>query len=311
MPLEPQTKALLDAMIAAGASLDFGDLSAQEARRRMEANSVARGAAEPVANVADRMIPRPGGELAVRIYTPEASAPLPAIVYFHGGGWVLGNLDGSDAQCRALTNATRCVTVSVDYRLAPEAKFPAPAEDCYAATRWVAENAASLGCDPKRIAVAGTSAGANLAAVVPLMARDRRGPSIAFQVLVYPITDGGMNTRSYRENAEGYFLTAASMAWFWKQYINDDSDRAHPYAAPINASDLRGLPPALVITAEFDPLRDEGEAYAERLRAAGVPVTCTRYDGTIHSFVSMAANLDVGQRAFEQIVAGLAEAFKK
>jgi acetyl esterase len=308
MPLEPQTKALLDAMVAAGASLDFGEMSAQEARRRMEANPIARGAAEPVAKVADRRISGPGGELAVRIYTPGAPAPLPAIVYFHGGGWVLGNLDGSDAQCRALANAARCVVVSVDYRLAPEAKFPAPAEDCYAATRWVAENAASLGCDSKRIAVAGTSAGANLAAVVPLMARDRGGmPPIAFQVLVYPITDGSMNTRSYRENAEGYFLTAASMAWFWKHYLNDDNDRVHPYAAPINASELRGLPPALVITAEFDPLRDEGEAYASRLRAAGVPVTCTRYDGTIHSFVSM-PNLDVGKCAFEQIVAALRNA---
>jgi acetyl esterase len=307
MPLEPQTKAMLDAMQASGASLDFGHMSAAEARRKMEASPVARGSAEPVAKVEDRMIPGPGGQLAVRIYTPDAPAPLPAIVYFHGGGWVLGNLEGSDAQCRTLTNAVRCVTVSVDYRLAPEAKFPAAAEYCYAATLWVADNAASLGCDPKRIAVAGTSAGANLAAVVPLMAKDQGAPAIAFEVLVYPITDGGMNTRSYRENAEGYFLTAASMAWFWEQYINDDKDRVHPYAAPINAPDLSGLPPALVITAEFDPLRDEGEAYAERLRAAGVPVTCTRYDGTIHSFVSMAAILDVGKRAFEQIVAALKE----
>ena len=305
MPLEPQTKAMLDAMKAADASLDFGPMSAVEARRTMESSPVARGAAEPVAKVEDRLIPGPGGQLAVRIYTPDAPPPLPAIVYFHGGGWVLGNLDGSDAQCRALTNAARCVTVSVDYRLAPEAKFPAPAEDCYAAALWMADNAASLGCDPKRIAVAGTSAGANLAAVVPLMAKDRGRPAIAFQVLVYPITDGAMNTRSYRENAEGYFLTAASMAWFWEQYINDDEDRVHPYAAPIKATDLSGLPPALVNTAEFDPLRDEGEAYAERLRAAGVPVTCTRYDGTIHSFVSMSAILDVGKQAFEQIVAAL------
>jgi|SRR5579885_1118019 acetyl esterase len=307
MALEPQTRALLDAMLAAGASLDFGQMPPQEARRRMEANPIARGTAEPIAKVEDRRIPGPAGELGVRIYTPEASAPRPAIVYFHGGGWVLGNLDGSDAQCRALANAARCVVVSVDYRLAPEAKFPAPVEDCYAATRWVAQNAPDLGCDPRRIAVAGTSAGANLAAVVPLMARDRGGiPQLAFQVLVYPITDGSMNTRSYRENGQGYFLTAASMAWFWKHYIHDDNDRFHPYAAPINAPDLRGLPPALVITAEYDPLRDEGEAYAERLRAAGVPVTCTRYDGTIHSFVSM-PNLEVGKRAFNQIVAALKE----
>ncbi len=308
MPLEPQTRALLQAMAKAGASLDFGTMSAAQARRRMEANPVARGCAEAVGKVEDRTIAGPGGALPVRIYTPQAPPPMPAIAYFHGGGWVLGNLDASDAQCRSLANAARGIVVSVDYRLAPEAKFPAAAEDCYAATLWITENAAKLGCDAKRIAVAGTSAGANLAAVVPLMARDRGRPPIAFQVLVYPITDGSMNTRSYRENAHGYFLTAASMAWFWEQYVNRDSDRLHPYAAPLNAPDLRGLPPALVITAEFDPLRDEGEAYAQRLREAGVPVTCTRYDGTIHSFVSMAATLDVGKRAFDQIVAALKSA---
>ena len=311
MPLEPQTKALLDAMRASGASLDFGPMPASEARRKLAQTPMARGDAEPVAQVEDRTIPGPGGEIPVRIYTPDAAGPLPALVYFHGGGWVLGDLDGSDAQCRMLTNAVGCVTVSVDYRLAPEAKFPAPAEDCYAATLWVCDNAKSLGCDSTRVAVGGTSAGANLAAVVPLMARDRERPAIAFQLLVYPITDGSMNTRSYRENAEGYFLTSQSMDWFWGHYVKDDSDRAHPYAAPINALDLRGLPPALVITAEYDPLRDEGEAYAARLGEAGVPVTCTRYDGTIHSFVSMAANLDVGKRAVQQIVSALRGALGK
>ena len=215
------------------------------------------------------MIPGPDGPLGVRIYAPDAAAPLPVLVYFHGGGWVLGNLDTSDAQCRSLTNAIGCVTVSVDYRLAPEARFPAAVEDCYAATRWVADNASELGCDSKRVAVGGTSAGANLAAVVPLMARDRGHPSLAYQVLVYPITDGSMDTSSYRENAEGYFLTAGAMAWFWKHYINDDRDRSHPYAAPLNAADLSGLPPALVITAEYDPLRDEGEAYARENARGG------------------------------------------
>jgi acetyl esterase len=311
MPLEPQTKALLDAMKGAGASLDFGDLSAAEARRRMEQTPVGRGAPEPVAKVEDRLIPGPGGPLALRIYAPDAAGPLPVLVYFHGGGWVLGDLDTSDAQCRSLTNAVGCVTVSVDYRLAPEARFPAAPEDCYAATRWVAANAPELGVDPERIAVGGTSAGANLAAVVPLMARDRGGPALAYQVLVYPITDGSMDTPSYGENAGGYFLTAGAMAWFWKHYINDDRDRSHPYAAPLHAADLSSLPPALVITAEYDPLRDEGEAYAQRMQAAGVPVTCTRYDGTIHSFVSMAPNLDVGKRAFDQIVTALKDAFSR
>lgn len=311
MALEPQTKALLDAMRAAGASLDFGPMTPAEARLKMGQTPISRGGAQPVAAVENRMIPGPDSEIAVRIYTPESAGPLPALVYFHGGGWVLGDLDGSDAQCRTLTNAVRCVTVSVDYRLAPEAKFPAPAEDCYAATRWVVEYAAELGCDPGRVAVGGTSAGANLAAAVPLMARDRGHPPIAFQLLVYPITDGGMETPSYRENAEGYFLTRAAMDWFWKHYVRSDADRVHPYAAPLNATDLSGLPPALVITAEHDPLRDEGEAYAARLRDAGVAVTCTRYDGTIHSFVSMAANLEIGQRALGQIIGALREALRR
>jgi acetyl esterase/lipase len=311
MALEPQTRALIDAMESAGVSLDFRGMSAPEARRKMAERPVVQGAAQAVAKVEDRLIPGPGGPLAVRIYTPDLPGPLPVLVFFHGGGWVLGDLDNCDAQCRELTNAVGCVTISVDYRLAPEAKFPKPAEDCYEATAWVCGNAAALGCDPGRVAVGGTSAGANLAAAVALMAGDRGRPALAFQVLVYPITDGGMNTQSYQENAEGYFLTAAAMAWFWNHYVDDDRDRSHPYAAPINAVDLRGLAPALVITAEHDPLRDEGEAYAAKLRAAGVPVTCTRYDGTIHSFVSMAANLDVGKRAFDQIVAALKQALRK
>jgi acetyl esterase len=311
MPLEPQTKALLDAMRAAGASLEFERMSPAQARHQMEQTAVTRGAGEAVAKVEDRVIPGPGGGLTVRIYTPDAPAPLPVLVYFHGGGWVLGDLDNSDAQCRTITNAAGCVTVSVDYRLAPEDKFPAAAEDCYAATLWVSDNAAALGCDPNRIAVGGTSAGANLAAVVALMARDRGRPAIAFQALVYPVTDGGMDTPSYRELAEGYFLTKGAMAWFWDHYVRDAADLTHPYAAPINATDLRGLPPALVITAEYDPLRDEGEAYAARLRAAGVPVTATRYDGTVHGFVSMAANLDVGKKALAQIASALKDALGK
>jgi len=310
MPLDQQSKALIDAMQAAGMNLDFEKMSAPDARKMMEAAAAAtRVAGEPVAKVEDRTIPGPEGQIPVRIYAPEGKGPFPVLVFYHGGGWVLGNLDGHDPLCRKITNAVGCKVVSVDYRLAPEAKFPAAAEDCYAATLWVSENAAALGCDPKRLAVGGDSAGGNLAAVVPLMARDRGRPSLAYQVLVYPITDGSMDTPSYHENAEGYFLTAGAMAWFWKHYINDDRDRSHPYAAPLNAADLSGLPPALVITAEYDPLRDEGEAYAQRMRAAGVPVICTRYDGTIHSFVSMAPNLEVGKRAFDQIVGALKDAF--
>jgi acetyl esterase len=312
MPLDQQTKALIDAMQSAGMVLEFEKMSAPDARKAMDQMAAAtRGPGEPVARVEDRTIPSPDGPVLVRIYTPQGSAPLPVLVFYHGGGWVIGSLDSHDALCRKLTNAIGCVTVSVDYRLAPEAKFPAAAEDSYAATLWVSENAAALGVDPKRLAVGGDSAGGNLAAVVPLMARDRGRPPIAYQVLMYPVTDGSLETGSMRELAEGYFLTHGAMVWFWNHYVRDHKDRTNPYAAPIHATDLRGLPPALVITAEYDPLRDEGEAYATKLKAAGVPVSATRYEGTIHGFISMADNLDQGKKALSQVVSTLKAAFKK
>jgi acetyl esterase len=312
MPLDQQTKALIDAMQAAGMVLEFEKMSAPEARKAMDQMAAAtRGPGDPVARVENRMVPSPDGPVAVRIYTPEGSAPFPVLVFYHGGGWVIGSVDSHDALCRKLTNAIGCVTVSVDYRLAPEAKFPAAAEDSYAATLWVSENAASLGVDPKRLAVGGDSAGGNLAAVVPLMARDRGKPPIAYQVLMYPVTDGSLETGSMRELAEGYFLTHGAMVWFWNHYVRDHNDRTNPYAAPIHATDLRGLPPALVITAEYDPLRDEGEAYATKLKHAGVPVTVTRYDGTIHGFISLADNLDQGKKALAQVISTLKAAFRK
>jgi acetyl esterase len=312
MPLDQQTKALIDAMQSAGMVLEFEKMSAVEARKAMDQMAAAtRAPGDPVAKVEDRSIAGPEGQIPVRIYAPQGTAPFPVLVFYHGGGWVIGSLDSHDPLCRKLANEIGCVVVSVDYRLAPEAKFPAAAEDCYAATLWVSENAAALGCDPKRLAVAGDSAGGNLSAVVPLMARDRGKPPIAFQVMMYPVTDGSLETGSMRELAEGYFLTHSAMVWFWNQYVRDQHDRNHPYAAPIKATDLRGLPPALVITAEYDPLRDEGEAYAAKLKAAGVPVTCTRYDGTIHGFVSMADNLDQGKKALAQVVDALKAAFSR
>ena len=312
MPLDQQTKALIDAMESAGMVLKFEQMTPPQARQAMEQMAAAtRGPGEPVARVEDRNVPGPNGPIPIRIYTPDGPAPFPVTVFYHGGGWVIGNIESHDALCRKLTNAIGCVTVSVDYRLAPESKFPAAAEDCYAATLWTSENAAALGCDPRRLAVCGDSAGGNLAAVVPLMARDRGKPPIAFQALLYPCTDGTLETGSMKELAEGYFLTRGAMVWFWNHYLRDDQDRTHPYAAPIHAPELKGLPPALIITAEFDPLRDEGEAYAARLSKAGVPVTCTRYDGTIHGFVSMADNLDKGKEAIKEVVAALKTAFGK
>jgi len=255
----------------------------------------------------------------VRIYWPQepSGAPLPALLYFHGGGWVICDLDSHDPTCRAITNSVGCVVVSVDYRLAPEHKFPAAAEDAYAATLWVTANASDLGVDPARIAVGGDSAGGNLAAAVALMARDRRAlqqraPQIMFQLMVYPVTDvTSLDTPSYRENAEGYFLTAASMDWYRHQYLTDLSEASHPYASPLQAPDLTGLPPALVLTAEHDPLRDEGEAYAARLRDAGVPASAVRYDGVFHGFFALGRLLDIAKQANEDAYAALREAFAR
>jgi acetyl esterase len=243
------------------------------------------------------------------VYTPAGSGPFPALVFFHGGGWVMGSVPGSDATCRSLANAAGCVIVSVEYRLAPEHKFPAAAEDCYAATRWAAENAGAIDVDPARIAVGGVSAGGNLAAVVPLMARDRGGPTLVHQLLVVPVIDRDFSTASYRQNAEGYGLGRDAMIWYWNHYLRGDEDARNPYAAPLQATDLSGLPPATVLTAEYDPLRDEGAAYAHRLRGAGVPVQHTCYDGMIHAFFSMASVITKGRQAVDDAAAALRIAF--
>ena len=302
MPLDPQAKALLDAMPPLS---DTAELNVATLRAEVAAGTLAPGDAEPVAKVEDRTIPGPAGEVPVRVYTPEGEGPFPALVYFHGGGFVICNLDTHDGTCRALANAARCVVVSVDYRLAPEHPYPAAADDCYAVTEWVAKNGADLGIDPSRIAVGGDSAGGNLSAVVALIARDRGAPALRFQLLIYPVTDCAFGTDSYRDNAEGYFLTQDMMRWFWDQYLPDASQAADPYASPLRADDLQGLPPALCITAEYDPLRDEGEAYAARLRDAGVASTASRYDGMFHGFFGMSAMIDRAQDAVDEAAAAL------
>jgi len=312
MPLHPQAQALLEQMSAAGGP-PMHTLPVEVVRQAITETRVLDGTPEAVAQVEDREIPGPdGNSIPVRIYTPTGNGPFPVLLYFHGGGWVICNLDTHDVPCRSLTNAAGCVVVSVDYRLAPEAKFPAAAEDCYAATAWVAANAASLNLDPARIAVGGDSAGGNLAAVVSLMAKERGGPPLVYQLLVYPVTDHYKAGKpSYQENAEGYFLTKDLMAWFWEHYLKSEDEAKHPYAAPLQASDLSGLPPALVITAEFDPLRDEGEAYAARLKEAGVSVTLTRYAGMIHGSMTMAGALDQGKEVIAQSAEALRAAFKQ
>lgn len=287
MPLDPQVREFLDQVAAMGGPR-LHEVPVAEARRMIELlTQMTGGVPEPVASVEERTIPGAEGPLAARVYRPRAEAGLPLLVYFHGGGWVIGNLATHDGLCRALANAAGAVVLAVDYRLAPEHKFPAAAEDAYAATRWAAAHAADLGADPTRLAVGGDSAGGNLSAVVTHLARDRGGPALRFQLLIYPATDATMALPSFRENGDGYLLTAADMRWFYGYYLRTPADATDPLASPLHAGRFDGLPPAFVLTAEFDPLRDEGEAYAARLRAAGVPVELRRYDGMIHGFVPM------------------------
>ena len=308
MGLDPQAQALLDQINAIG-GLQLHMMPVVQARSTIAAMAGAQGVPEAVARVEDRTIPAAHGDIPVRIYHPDGTGALPALVYFHGGGWVVGSIDTADGICRSLANGAGCVVVSVEYRLAPEHTFPAAADDSYAVTRWVADNAATLGVDAARLAVGGDSAGGNLAAVVALMARDRRGPALVHQLLIYPVTDSACDTQSYHDNANGYFLTKDMMLWFWSHYAGEGMDRVNPYAAPLRAANLQGVSPALVITAEYDPLRDEGEAYGARLRDAGVPTEVTRYHGMIHGFFGLAAVLDQGKRAIEQASAALRKAF--
>jgi acetyl esterase len=272
-------------------------------------NSRPQSSGPEVARVEDRKIPGPGPDVPVRIYTPDGRGPFPVLVWFHGGGWVVGDLETADGTARRLTAQAGCVVVSVDYRLAPEARFPAAPEDCYAVTQWVAGNAGSINAGPGRIAVGGDSSGGNLAAVVSLMARDRGGVPPVFQLLVYPVIARDFETGSYRQNGEGYGITMDSMKWYWDLYLTNEADASNPYAAPLLAKDLSGLPPALVITAEFDPLRDEGEAYAKRLQEAGNTVMYLRYDGMIHGFFGMPAFIDRGRIAVAEATAALKRAF--
>jgi acetyl esterase len=310
--LDPQMKIILDTFNAAGPMFLRAE-TAEQARAKLRALIEANLISPPaIYRVEDRHIAGADGQIAARVYTPEGSPPMGVLVYFHGGGWVLGDLESHDHVCRALANGAGCVVVSIDYRLAPEHVFPAGAEDCYAATKWVSENAAALGADASRMAVGGDSAGGNLAAVVSMMARDRGGPAINFQLLIYPVTDCALDTPSQKEfAADGYALSRADMEWFWKNYLDPGVEKNNPYACPLRAKNLKGLPPALVLTASHDPLRDEGERFAERLITAGVKVTCTRYEGVTHAFVSLADALDKGKEGLRQAADALRVAFAR
>jgi acetyl esterase len=307
MPLDPQLQAQREQRARDGEPPLY-ELTVEQARAAdLAAIQATGGDPRPLHEVTDRTLPGPGGELPVRIYRPEAGRPLPALLYCFGGGWTLGSIDTSDVICRELAAETGCLVVTVGYRLAPEHPFPAAVEDCHAALRWVAANAAELGADPARLAVGGDSAGGNLAAAVTLLARADGDLALAAQLLVYPNTDQLADDASLRAADDPWLFNRHSVAWYARHYLARPEDATHPLASPLRAADLTGLPPALVITAEYDPLRDQGEAYARRLADAGVPVELSRYPGMAHGFFAMAGTVDAARTAHLQAARHLRE----
>ena len=315
MPLHPEVEAMR-ARKAREGTRPLYTLSLAEARATDLADiQAASGAGEPVAAVTDRTVPGPGGEMRIRIYEPDHDEPdrdgsRPALVYFYGGGWTLGNLETCDAICRALTNAAGCVTVSVEYRLAPEHPFPAAVEDCYAGLSWVAANAAELGVDPARLAVGGDSAGGNLAAAVTLLSRDQGGPALRHQLLVYPNTDFQWDPEALRAHEDPLLFNRWSVEWYQSHYLTEEKDGLSPLASPLRAESLAGLPDATVVTAEYDPLRDQGEEYARRLEEAGAAVEVRRYDGMAHGFFAMFGAFTLGREAIDYAAERLAAALR-
>ena len=301
MPVDAQFLPILQQVEAAGPP-DFSRLTPELMREIYRRLTIRSEPAISMAMVRNLELPGPEGKIAARFYLPHGEAEYPLLVYFHGGGFVICDLDTHDSTCRALANAGRCAVLSVDYRLAPEAKFPVPLEDCYAATKWAAESKElkDLACvDLNRLVVGGDSAGGNLAAATCMLAMERGGPRIVHQLLIYPVIDYSFDTGSYQEFAEGYFLRRDMMEWYWGHYLASPEDGNHPLASPLRAKNLADLPPATVITAEYDPLRDEGEAYAQRLAAAGVATSLRRYDGMIHGFFSMFEFIERAQEAID------------
>lgn len=310
MSLAPQIAEILERSRAAPATADMTVAEARQAEAARFAGLPAPG--ERRADVVDGTAVGPEGyDVPIRVYRPLARARLPIVVYFHSGGWVTGGLAVSDRFCRKLAAVTGCILVSVEYRLAPEHKFPTAVGDAHAATTWVLAHAANIGGDAKRIGVAGEGAGGNLAAVVALLLRGRRCPKLSHQLLMYPNTDMTSSRPSMRENAEGYGLTCRDLIWFASQYLSAERERRNPLASPLCAHDHSGLPRTLIITAEHDPLRDEGEAYGEKLRASGVPVKVTRYSGMIHGFLAFRDEVAAARRALAEIAYELREAFRQ
>lgn len=285
MPLHERARAVM-AQIAAALPKPFSEMTVAEARRTFDLFALLNPEKTAVARIENRCIPGPAGEIPIRLFAGTEGGPLPVLVYYHGGGWYLGSLDLYDSICRSLAAETQALVVSVDYRLAPEHRFPAAVEDAEAAARWVADHAVEIGADPKRIAVGGDSAGGNLAAVVAQLFRDRGGPRLVHQTLVYPVAAANTDYLSMSPEHDA-LLTRASTIVIWERYLLAKEIGANPLASPLYAKSLAGLPPATVITCEVDPLRDEGEAYARRMAESGVPVLHRRYDGVMHGFFTM------------------------
>jgi acetyl esterase len=304
--IHPQAKLILDGMAAAGGP-PFWELTPEQARAIVAANNANIGPGPAVESVRDVLIPAQAGGIPARVYSPVPDAPG-VVVYYHGGGWVVGSVEGWDASVRALAVASGCDVVSVDYRLAPEHVFPAAADDAYDALVWAAGSLAG----GRPLVVAGDSAGGNLAAVTALRARDLGGPPIALQLLVYPVTDHDLDRPSYHEyDGSEFIVNRRDMVWYWDHYTPDSAVRGNPYASPLRASDMSGLPPAYLVTAEHDPLRDEGFAYAERLRAARVPVEHRHYGSQIHGFFSFVNLLDDADKSVADAGAAIRAAVKE
>lgn len=309
MPLHPECQGVLDAIASMGMP-PLEDMNPEQIREALGGFQMLMGEGAEVASVSERTVPGPAGDIPVIVFTPEGTGPFPVLVYYHGGGFVGGSAPLVEPVCRNLAAKAGCVVVDVEYRLAPEDPFPAGPDDAYAVVEWLGAHAAEIGADPARIAVAGDSAGGNLSAVVAQMSRDKGGPAIALQVLIYPAVDNASaDYPSRKENAHGYLLHAEAMDMFYGHYIPAGTDPDAPYAFPIRAASLAGLAPAFVATCEFDPLRDEGEAYAEGLTAAGVPTEAKRYDGQIHGIFWLGGAVEAGRTMMDDVTGALRQAF--
>jgi acetyl esterase len=306
MPLDPQVEEMRAKREADNVPQLYTQTLAEARAADLASIQAGGGSVEPVHSVRDLVMEESG--LTLRIYRPAGEGPLPTLVYFFGGGWTLGSIETADGVCRRLANLVPCQVITVGYRLAPENPFPAAVHDCHRATQWIAAHAVELGVDVARLAVGGDSAGGNLAAATTLLARDS-GPSLAAQLLVYPNTLYGSDTASMRAGDDPYLFNRTSVNWYWKHYLTDESDGTNPLASPLLAPSHAGLPPALVITAEYDPLRDEGEYYAEKLHAAAVPTELVRYDGMTHGFYTMSGVLDTARKALTESADWLRKTF--